>query len=135
VPHAGHLGGRRDHLPDSAVARHPGPPGPHLAGPQGKALASEYTSKMWAVRMNLVSHAGLVPVMALAQRAELGDLVAERVRPGGRIRAPSTLGSHLRCYTWGNVSQLEKAGREFPARLAGQAPLLPGADTLAFTST
>ena len=29
---------------------------------------------------NLVSHAGLVPVMALAQRAGLGDLVAEHVR-------------------------------------------------------
>jgi hypothetical protein len=121
---------------------------------------------------NLVSHAGLVPVMALAERARLGDLVAGLVRPGGAcgvnadlkvpclvagmaagadsiedmgllrhgamlalfagVRAPSTLGSHLRCYTWGNVSQLEKAGREFLANLAGQAPLLPGAGTLAF---
>ena len=121
---------------------------------------------------NLVSHAGLVPVMALAQRAGLADLVAEHVRPGGEcgvnahlkvpclvagmaagadsiddmdllrhgamsalfggVRAPSTLGSHLRSYTWGNVSQLEKAGREFLIALAGQAPLLPGAGTLAF---
>ena len=121
---------------------------------------------------NLVSHAGLVPVMALAQRAGLGDLVAEHVRPGGEcgvnahlkvpclvagmaagadsiddmdvlrhgamnalfggVRAPSTLGSHLRCYTWGNAAQLEKAGREFLAELARQAPLLPGAETLAF---
>jgi hypothetical protein len=32
---------------------------------------------------NLVSHTGLVPVMALAQRAGLGDLVAGYVRPGG----------------------------------------------------
>jgi hypothetical protein len=121
---------------------------------------------------NLVSHAGLVPVMALAERAGLGDLVAEHVRPGGEcgvnphlkvaclvagmaagadsiddmdvlrhgamstlfggVRAPSTLGSHLRSYTWGNVAQLEKAGREFLAELARQAPLLPGADVLAF---
>ena len=121
---------------------------------------------------NLVSHAGLVPVMALAERAGLGGLVAEHVRPGGEcgvnahlkvaclvagmaagadsiddmdllrhgampalfggIRAPSTLGSHLRSYTWGNGSQLEKAGREFLAELARQAPLLPGADVLAF---
>jgi hypothetical protein len=121
---------------------------------------------------NLVSHAGLVPVMALAGRAGLADLVAEHVTPGGEcgvnadlkvpclvagmaagadsiddmdmlrhgamdrlfggIRAPSTLGSHLRCYTWGNVSQLEKTGREFLAELARQAPLLPGAETLAF---
>jgi hypothetical protein len=51
----------------------------------------------------------------------------------GGVRAPSTLGSHLRCYTWGNVSQLEKAGREFLAELARRSPLLPGAGTLAFT--
>jgi Transposase DDE domain group 1 len=122
---------------------------------------------------NLVSHAGLVPVMALAERAGLAGLVAEHVWPGGEcgvnadlkvaclvagmaagadsiddmdllrhgamgtlfggVRAPSTLGSHLRCYTWGNVSQLEKAGREFLIALAGRAPLLPGAGTLAFT--
>ena len=31
---------------------------------------------------NLVARAGLVPVMALAQRADLGDLVREHVRPG-----------------------------------------------------
>jgi Transposase DDE domain group 1 len=121
---------------------------------------------------DLVSHAGLVPVMALAGRAGLAGLVAEHVRPGGEcgvnaplkvaclvagmaagadsiddmdllrhgamgtlfggIRAPSTLGSHLRCYTWGNVSQLEKASREFLGELARRAPLLPGAATLAF---
>src|SRR5271170_832679 len=47
----------------------------------------------------------------------------------GGVRAPSTLGSHLRSYTWGNALQLEKAGREFPAELARRAPLLPGAGT------
>ena len=50
----------------------------------------------------------------------------------GGIRAPSTLGSHLRSYTWGNVRQLEAAGRQFLAELARRAPLLPGADVLAF---
>jgi hypothetical protein len=121
---------------------------------------------------NLVSHGGLVPVMALAERAGLQGLLEEHVRPGGEcgvnadlkvgclvagmaagadsiddmgllrhgamevlfggVRAPSTLGSHLRSYTWGNVLQLEKAGRDLLARLARQAPLLPGADVLAF---
>jgi len=121
---------------------------------------------------NLVSHAGLVPVMALVDRAGLARLVAGHVRPGGEcgvnahlkvpclvagmaagadsiddmgllrhgamsalfggVRAPSTLGSHLRSYTWGNVAQLERAGREFLIALAGQSPLLPGADVLAF---
>ena len=33
----------------------------------------------------------------------------------GGICAPSTLGSRLRSYTWGNVAQLEKASREFLA--------------------
>ena len=50
----------------------------------------------------------------------------------GGVRAPSTLGSHLRCYAWGNVLQIEKAGRELLARLPALAPLLPGADVLAF---
>src|ERR1700684_801466 len=121
---------------------------------------------------NLVSHGGVVPVMALAERAGLPELLAEHVRPGGEcgvnaaakvgcmvagmaagadsiddmgllrrgamdalfggVRAPSTLGSHLRSYTWGNALQLEKAGRELLARLCARAPLLPGADVLAF---
>ena len=50
----------------------------------------------------------------------------------GGIRAPSTLGSFLRTFTWGNVRQLGKVHREFLTALAGQAPLLPGAETLTF---
>ena len=124
---------------------------------------------------NLVSQAGLVPVMALAQRAGLDVLVAEHVRidrgcgvnahlkagclvagmiagadsiddmdvlrhgamPAlfGGIRAPSTLGSFLCSFTWGNVRQAEKTSREFLGRLSRQAPLLPGADVLAFVDT
>jgi hypothetical protein len=121
---------------------------------------------------NLVSHAGLVPVMALAQRAGLGELVAQHVDPAGGcwvnaplkigclvagmavgagsiddmdllrhgamtglfggVRAPSTLGSFLRAFTWGNVRQAEKAQRLFLAELARRSPVLPGKDVLAF---
>jgi hypothetical protein len=121
---------------------------------------------------NLVSQSGLVPVMALAQRAGLARLVAEHVRPGGPcgvnaqlkigclvagmaagadsiddmdllrhgampglfggIRAPSTLGSHLRSFTWGNVRQLEMVNRQMLGEMARRAPLLPGKETLAF---
>jgi hypothetical protein len=121
---------------------------------------------------HLVSRAGLVPVMALAQRAGLDELVAEHVRIGrpcgvnaqlkvaclvagmiagadsigdmdllrhgamtvlfGGIRAPSTLGSFLRSFTWGNVLQLQKVHRLVLAELARRSPLLPGADVLAF---
>jgi hypothetical protein len=120
---------------------------------------------------NLVSHAGLVPLAALAGRAGLPDLAAS-VRPVGDVganaalkvaclaigmaagadsidgmgllrhgamerlfggvRAPSTLGSFLRAFTWGNVSQLQKTHRELLAGLARTAPLLPGGGTLAF---
>jgi hypothetical protein len=115
---------------------------------------------------------GLVPVMALAQRAGLGALAGEHVRVAGRggvnvpakvgcvvagmvggadsiddldvlrhgampalfggVRAPSTLGSFLRSFTWGNVLQLEKVSRLLLAELACRAPLLPGKDTVAF---
>src|SRR5258707_2878974 len=121
---------------------------------------------------NLVSRAGLVPVMALAKRAGLHALARRHVRiaartgvcpevkvaclaagmaagadsiddmdllrhgamPGlfGGVRAPSTLGSFLRSFTWGNVRQLEQVSRELLAELARPAPLLPGAETLAF---
>jgi hypothetical protein len=50
----------------------------------------------------------------------------------GGVRAPSTLGSHLRSYSWGNVRQLDKVNRELLAELARSTPLLPGADALAF---
>ncbi len=50
----------------------------------------------------------------------------------GGVRAPSTLGSFLRSFTWGNVLQLPKVHRLFLAELAGWTPLLPGADVLAF---
>jgi hypothetical protein len=50
----------------------------------------------------------------------------------GGVRAPSTLGSFLRSFTWGNVLQLEKVSRLLLADLARRAPLLPGKDTLAF---
>jgi hypothetical protein len=50
----------------------------------------------------------------------------------GGVRAPSTLGSFLRSFTWGNVLQLGKVHRLVLAELARRAPLLPGADVFAF---
>ena len=120
---------------------------------------------------NLLAHAGLAPLTALAARAGLPELLAG-VRPGGAcgagavtkvtclvagmaagadsiddmdllrdgamdtvfagVRAPSTLGSHLRSYTWGNVRQLGKAHRGLLAALARDRRLLPGRETLTF---
>ena len=62
------------------------------------------------------------------------DLLRHGAMPAlfGGIRAPSTLGSFLRAFTWGNVLQLEQVSRLLLADLARRAPLLPCKDVLAF---
>lgn len=122
---------------------------------------------------NLIGTAGLVPVMGLAEKAGLADLVAghvtvagsaganaelkigslvagmiagadsfedmEVVRHGGMdklfagSRAPTTLGTHLRAYTFGHVRQLDAVGSRVLVNLAGLVPgLLAGADQVAY---
>jgi Transposase DDE domain group 1 len=121
---------------------------------------------------NLVSCAGLVPVMALADRCGLARLLTERLtitakgganaaakvlalvagmvagadsiddmdllRHGGMarlfagIRAPSTLGTFLRCFTFGHVRQLDAVAAGLLTRLAAATPVLPDADQLVF---
>jgi Transposase DDE domain group 1 len=120
---------------------------------------------------NLVSCAGLVPVMRLAQHCDLAGLVTEQVKVSaavganahlkipaivagmitgadciddldvlrhggmntlfGGIRAPSTLGSFLRGFDWGNVRQLEVVSRRLLTNLAAQTPVLADAPVLA----
>lgn len=48
------------------------------------------------------------------------------------IRAPSTLGTFLRCFTYGHNRQLLAVHRRFLTRLAQSADLLPGAHALAY---
>ena len=118
---------------------------------------------------NLVSSAGLVPVLVLARRCGLhnaaGDsltvpspnaavktaaivagMVAgadsiddlDRLRHGGMgrlfagIRAPSTLGTFLRAFSYGHVRQLDKVAAGLLVRLAGHTPLLRDADRVTF---
>ncbi len=121
---------------------------------------------------NLVSCAGLVPVMALAQRCGLGALLGDRLtvaaagganaaakilalvagmvcgadsiddmdllRHGGMgrlfdgVRAPSTLGTFLRLFTFGHVRQLDSVAAGLLIRLAAATPVLPEADQVAF---
>jgi len=117
---------------------------------------------------NLVSCAGLIPVMALADRCGLTALLAEHVkitakggvnaaakilalvagmvcgadsiedmdllRHGGMprlftgVRAPSTLGTFLRLFTFGHVRQLDAVAARLLPALAAAVPVLPGAD-------
>jgi hypothetical protein len=121
---------------------------------------------------NLVSCAGLGPVLQLAERAGLHELVDRHLhltRPGGAnarlkvpalvggmvagadsiddmallrhggmsrlftgARAPSTLGTFLRSFTFGHVRQLDAVASRLLINLARQAPLLSGADEVAF---
>ncbi len=121
---------------------------------------------------NLVSCAGLAPVVALGQRCGLSWLVADKLtvaqtggvnaavkvpalvagmvagadsiddmdllRHGGMgrlftgVRAPSTLGTFLRSFTFGHVRQLDSVASAFLARLAAASPLLPEIGTVAY---
>jgi hypothetical protein len=121
---------------------------------------------------NLVSFAGLVPVMALAARCGLTGLLTDTLimagkgaanaaakiqaliggmvtgadsisdmdllRHGGMnrvfdgVRAPSTLGTFLRLFTFGHVRQLDAVAARLLARLAAATPLLPGAQQWMF---
>ncbi len=121
---------------------------------------------------NLVSCAGLAPVLELAERAGLQGLVGEHVRiskPGGGnahlkvpalvagmiagadsiddmdllrhgamnrlftgVRAPSTLGTFLRTFTFGHVRQLDAVASRLLINLCRSAPLLPGAHKLTY---
>ncbi len=121
---------------------------------------------------NLVSCAGLVPVIALAQRCGLAALLGDRLtiaaqgganaaakvlaavagmvcgadsitdmdllRHGGMgrlfagVRAPSTLGTFLRLFTFGHVRQLDAVAAALLARLAATAPVLPDARQVVF---
>src|SRR4051794_39389987 len=48
------------------------------------------------------------------------------------IRAPSTLGTFLRAFTFGHVRQLDSVAAALLTALAGSTPLLPGADQVAY---
>jgi hypothetical protein len=48
------------------------------------------------------------------------------------IRAPSTLGTFLRSFTFGQVRQLDSVAAAVLTDLAGRTPLLPGADSVTF---
>jgi hypothetical protein len=60
------------------------------------------------------------------------------VRHGGMrrvlsgVRAPSTLGTFLRGFTFGHVRQLDSVAAGLLANLAAHTPLLPGADQIAW---
>jgi hypothetical protein len=133
------------------------------AGPVRSAIFDDPT---------LVSTAGLVPALALAQRAGLGELARRHLSvPGGAgtaagakvsalvagmvagadsiadmgllrhggmdrlfegVRAPSTLGTFLRAFTFGHVRQLDAVAARFLTGLCGQAPLITTSEPISY---
>jgi hypothetical protein len=100
---------------------------PELAAgvrPDGPAGANP-ALKIACLAAGMAAGADSIDDMDLLRHGAMGEIF-------GGIRAPSTLGTFLRTFTWGNVSQLQKTHREFLAALCRTVPLLPGAGTLAF---
>jgi len=121
---------------------------------------------------NLVSCSGLAPVVGLAERCGLHDLVADTLtlsgegsayaevkvpalvagmvagadsiddmdllRHGGmgrlfdQVRAPSTLGTFLRAFTFGHVRQPDAVAARLLVNLVAHTPLLSGAEQVCF---
>ena len=73
--------------------------------PDGQAGANP-ALKIAALAAGMAAGADSIDDMDLLRHGAMGKVF-------GGTRAPSTLGTFLRAFTWGNVSQLQKAHREF----------------------
>ncbi|MHB1432166.1 MAG: IS1380 family transposase [Streptosporangiaceae bacterium] len=100
------------------------------------ALAREHVSVAGPCGANAGAKIGclVAGMTAGADSIDDMDVLRHGAMPGlfDGVRAPSTLGSFLRSFTWGSVRQLGRLSRELLAGLAGRAELLPDAGVLAF---
>jgi len=81
--------------------------------------------KVVALVAGMVAGADSIDDMGLRRHGGMGRLFDD-------VRAPSTLGTFLRCFTFGHVRQLDAVSWRFLARLAAATPLLPAAEQVAF---
>ncbi len=81
--------------------------------------------KIPALIAGMVAGADSIDDMALLRHGAMRRLFTG-------IRAPSTLGTFLRTFTFGHVRQLDAVASRLLINLAGQAPLLPDAAELAY---
>src|SRR5664280_304100 len=81
--------------------------------------------KIPALVAGMVTGADSIDDMALLRHGGMDRLFAG-------VRAPSTLGTFLRTFTFGHVRQLDAVASRLLISLAGQAPLLAGAGELAY---
>ena len=83
------------------------------------------TAKILALVAGMVAGADSIEDMDLLRHGGMGRLFTD-------VRAPSTLGTFLRVFTFGHVRQLDAVAARLLARLAAAAPILPGAAAVAF---
>src|SRR5207245_4317760 len=81
--------------------------------------------KVPALVAGMVAGADSIADMDLLRHGGMGRLFTG-------IRAPSTLGTFLRSFTFGHVRQLDSVAAGFLANLADSTPLLAGADQVTF---
>jgi len=77
--------------------------------------------KVPALVAGMVAGADSIDDMDLLRHGGMGRLFTG-------VRAPSTLGTFLRTFTFGHVRQLDAVASRFLTALASNAPILPGAD-------
>jgi len=94
----------------------------------GRGLAERLTvpaTKVLVVVLGMVAGADSITDLDLLRHGGMRRLFSG-------IRAPSTLGTFLRAFTFGHVRQLDAAAARLLPALARWAPLLPGADQIAY---
>jgi hypothetical protein len=82
-------------------------------------------AKIVALVAGMVAGGDCITDMDLLRHGGMGRLVDE-------VRAPSTLGTFLRLFTFGHVRQLDAVAAGFLTRLAALTPVLSGAGRVAF---
>ena len=87
--------------------------------------APNAASKLLAVVLGMVAGADSISDLDVLRHGGM-----RRVFAG--VRAPSTLGTLLRSFTFGHVRQLDAVAARLLAALCRWAPLLPGGDELAY---
>jgi hypothetical protein len=83
------------------------------------------TAKVLALIAGMVAGADSISDMDLLRHGGMGRLFDQ-------VRAPSTLGTFLRLFTFGHVRQLDAVAAGLLARLTRAAPILGGAEKVAF---
>jgi hypothetical protein len=100
--------------------------GLHDAAAQSLSVPSPNAAvKVSAVVAGMVAGADSIDDLDRLRHGGMGRLF-------GGIRAPSTLGTFLRAFTFGHVKQLNRVAAEVLVNLAGHTPVLRDADQLCF---